>query len=61
LAWRLIRLEKRKRSLNELSLVSYKPGEDLVNEARQFYRQKKYPAVVAHSFVAHQFIKNVPF
>ncbi|MBL7078644.1 alpha/beta fold hydrolase [Candidatus Shapirobacteria bacterium] len=54
-----IRLQQRKNQLNDLSPVSFSTGEQFLDEAKEFLKQKDYPALSARSFTATSFFKEI--
>ena len=45
--------------LNEFSLISYKAGEDYLDQAKQFLKDKNYPFSFAYSYTAFYFFKEI--
>lgn len=59
LAWRIIRLKKRRKQLDDILLISFKSGDDFINKTKQLLKDKDYSAVSAYSYAALSFFKEI--
>jgi len=59
LAWRIIRLKKRRKQLNNILLISFKSGDVFINKTKQFLKDKDYSAVSAYSYTTLFFFKEI--